>query len=89
MRLTCSFIGVSVASDKFYGLVESVGAKSSNLPGAVRKMGKWFESWSTMAFIVHVPTPGNCMLDMVASHRHMSENFDDWVSDNGFKKFEA
>ena len=33
-------IAMATASDNFFGVMESVGAKASNLPGAVRKLGE-------------------------------------------------
>ena len=35
---------MATASESFYGIMESVGAKSSNLPGAVRKLGEYMST---------------------------------------------
>ena len=40
LHMCCYITGMVSASQQFFTLIESIGAKAANLPGSVRKLGK-------------------------------------------------
>lgn len=64
-----------VAAAKLYhSSLQSMAAASENFYGVMESVGAKASNLPGA-----VRKLGNCMLDMVASHKHMSENQEDWI----------